>query len=298
MANAHGLLTRQEWAGIGLEILLHEALGPYGNAILTRGPPHCVLRAKDGLNLALALHELATNAVKYGALSVPAGRVHIDWQVVDAGEAQRLRFIWQERGGPRVAPPDRSGFGSQLLKSVLRSAQLTFATEGVRCEIVMKLSRQGPTHSKSDMLADIDASVTSLHQPLQGYRILLVEDEPLVALALGTILEDAGADIVGPARTLRAAEELVTRDIAAAVVDINLAGHMSYPLVEALLDRDIPVIFVTGYEQKTVPARLQSVPTLQKPIDGPVLVRRLTELIGHITTTGTPSKAARDDGPL
>jgi two-component sensor histidine kinase len=88
------------------------------------------------LTLSLVLHELATNAAKYGALSVQGGRVEIRW----LGEPGRLRLTWQESGGPRVSPPTRRGFGSRLLEEVIGQdlaggARVEYAPEGVRCEL-------------------------------------------------------------------------------------------------------------------------------------------------------------------
>jgi PAS domain S-box-containing protein len=279
MARAHGLLTRQQLAGVSLEVLLREALAAYSGAILTEGPAGCVLRAKDGLNLALGLHELATNAVKYGALSVPAGRVHISWSVTGEAPAERLRFLWQERGGPPVRPPERSGFGSKLLKSVLGRVHLTFAPHGVRCEIELKLAGQQGMRADPSARTGRAANHEEPGRPLIGRRLLVAEDEPLVALALQSMLEEAGADVVGPAKSLQEAEALKGEDVAAAVIDINLGGQMSYGLAQALLERGVPVLFATGYERVAIPERLQGIPVLQKPIDGPLLVRRLAEFV-------------------
>jgi two-component sensor histidine kinase len=91
-------------------------------------------------NLGLALHELATNAQKYGSLSDPHGEVRIQWQFCE--EDSKLRLIWQERGGPPVTPPVRSGFGRAMIETVVGKAlegdvSLSFPPKGVRCVIVI-----------------------------------------------------------------------------------------------------------------------------------------------------------------
>jgi two-component sensor histidine kinase len=89
--------------------------------------------------LALVLHELATNAVKHGALSVPGGRVRVAWEVEETEGARRLRLRWEERGGPRVRQPATRGFGTDLIKAAVGGldggAELTFAPRGLEAEI-------------------------------------------------------------------------------------------------------------------------------------------------------------------
>lgn len=139
LAAAHDLLTAESWSGARLRDVVASALAPFETTqrpqVLRSGPPVWVA-AYRALALSLALHELATNAAKYGALSVPEGRVTISWSV----SGSELRLLWIEEGGPPVAGPARSGFGTRLLQRNLpRELQgdvaLTFAAEGVRCEV-------------------------------------------------------------------------------------------------------------------------------------------------------------------
>jgi two-component sensor histidine kinase len=88
------------------------------------------LNASNSLRLTMVLHELATNAVKYGALSKPRGQVRIAWKVTGSG---RLKFSWQERGGPMVSPPERKGFGSLLIERSFAEARFKFARLGLTC---------------------------------------------------------------------------------------------------------------------------------------------------------------------
>jgi two-component sensor histidine kinase len=97
------------------------------------------------LTLAMAFHELTTNAAKYGALSAPAGRIEISWQVTAQGNhPPRLQIDWVEQGGPAVKEPSQRGFGSRLIEGSIAGelhggARMTFAPEGLRCEIVVPL---------------------------------------------------------------------------------------------------------------------------------------------------------------
>jgi two-component sensor histidine kinase len=93
-----------------------------------------IIPSRQVLSLALALHELATNATKYGALSVPTGRILLRLE----SQAQLLQVTWQEQGGPLVTPPEREGFGSRLLRRTGSNATLTFAPEGLQCSFVVR----------------------------------------------------------------------------------------------------------------------------------------------------------------
>ncbi|MBP2231225.1 PAS domain S-box-containing protein [Azospirillum agricola] len=145
LAQAHDLLTRQQWQGALLDELLTLTLGPYRGAdrVLIEGPP-VMLSTGVAVSLHLAFHELATNAAKYGALSVQGGTVEVFWSVVErAGMA--LELVWRERGGPPVVPPSRRGFGSRLIERGLPyeldgKVSLDFDLAGVRCALVIPLS--------------------------------------------------------------------------------------------------------------------------------------------------------------
>jgi two-component sensor histidine kinase len=95
--------------------------------------------ASRALLAAMALHELGTNAVKYGALSDDEGRVTVEWDMVEEGGRNRLQLRWREQGGPQVEPPTRTGFGTRMLERALRgqggSAAIEFRPEGVCCTL-------------------------------------------------------------------------------------------------------------------------------------------------------------------
>jgi CheY-like chemotaxis protein len=176
--------------------------------------------------LSMVVHELVTNAAKYGALSLPGGRVRMGWRLAPGEDGGRLLIEWEERGGPQVAgEPARRGFGSALIGATVRGQlggrfETHWAPEGLRCTI------------------DLPAQGTLAAQPcglqeaaLYGRRVLLVEDEPLVALSLQEMLQDAGCTVRGPASTLAEAECLAGEDgLDAAVLDVNLPGGPSLPL--------------------------------------------------------------------
>jgi two-component sensor histidine kinase len=145
LAKTHGRLAEASWSGVSLKRMLLDELAPYfredGSNVRVSGPP-IVFGAKGALTLGMALHELATNAAKHGALSAKSGAVEVAWEV-DA-DGQRLGVRWTESGGPTVKPPTHSGFGRLLLERALVSdlggdVRLDFAEDGLRCVIALPL---------------------------------------------------------------------------------------------------------------------------------------------------------------
>jgi PAS domain S-box-containing protein len=139
LAVAHNMLTRTNWSQARLDELAEDALGlrlAHRDRIVLDGPV-LMLEPKAALAVAMALHELQTNAVKYGALSNDTGTVRVTWRVCETG---RFRLDWMERGGPPVRVPAKQGFGSRLIQRILASdlegrVQLAFQPEGVTCAI-------------------------------------------------------------------------------------------------------------------------------------------------------------------
>ena len=152
LASAHNVLNRENWEAADLGDVVAAAMAPFDAAgaprVRCEGPP---VRLNPSLSLALAMafHELGTNAVKYGALSVPSGEVHVDWGCFGEAGERRLEVSWREHGGPPVRPPERQGFGWRLLVRALPqqlhgSVQLEFAPEGLRCDITALLQDLHP----------------------------------------------------------------------------------------------------------------------------------------------------------
>lgn len=140
LASAHDLLTHQDWERVAVRDVAEKALQPFLDADHQRhhiSGPDTVLIASKALLLAMVMHELATNAVKYGALSVPGGTIALDWQV----QGPRLVLTWRERGGPKVSEPSHRGFGSNLIERALKGeqgeARFDFHQDGVVCTLQM-----------------------------------------------------------------------------------------------------------------------------------------------------------------
>jgi two-component sensor histidine kinase len=116
LSKAHGMLSDRQWHDTEIGRLVCQELSAYGDTQVSYGGPTLVVNSKSTIALALLLHELATNAVKHGALSVPTGQLFVSWQ---EDEADNLVLEWREAGGPAVGEPARRGFGSRLLDTVV-----------------------------------------------------------------------------------------------------------------------------------------------------------------------------------
>jgi PAS domain S-box-containing protein len=142
LAGLHTLLVGSRWTGAALRSLVANELSPYANDSEARAEmagPDVVLEPDAAQAIAIGVHELATNAAKYGALSVPGGRVNVTW-ALSGGE---LTIHWSESGGPPVRPPTRKGFGSTIIENLLRTqlkgdVRFDWRDSGLRCELVLR----------------------------------------------------------------------------------------------------------------------------------------------------------------
>jgi PAS domain S-box-containing protein len=139
LGQTHVMLIEKEWQGADLVDIVRSEMAPFTGRVQVEGS-HLMLGAKAAQNFALALHELATNAAKYGALSNATGRVHIDWSKVTLDGSECLIFRWREDGSPPVCPPTQKGFGSAVLEQVMAEyfdvpPRIDFATQGLCYEL-------------------------------------------------------------------------------------------------------------------------------------------------------------------
>ncbi|MCB4821622.1 HWE histidine kinase domain-containing protein [Roseicella aerolata] len=295
MAQAHSLLARSRWEGAGLRALLEEALrahcGAPGGApdrILLDGP-ELRLKPKAALALCLALHELTTNAAKYGALSVPEGRLRIAWWLAD----DRVLLEWVESHGPPVPADGRRGFGTTVIERGLAyeiggAVTLAFDPSGLRCRVELPLRQVVDARTLLSLLPAPSQRPSSAHPRLRGRRVLVVEDALLVAMELEAALSASGVEIIGPAASLGQALNLIRQQrIDAALLDIDLDGALVYPAADLLVERGVPVAFATGYDAASVlPQRFRGMPVLPKPFNGEEACQLLCRMLGLPLTEG------------
>jgi PAS domain S-box-containing protein len=148
MAAAHSLLSQTRWTGVGLNDLVRDQLAPYAMAANAKvSGPNIMLSAAATQAVAMVLHELITNAAKYGALSTSNGSVSVNWdKSSDERGATKVTIVWREHGGPPVAAPARTSFGSSLIRDLIPhelggTVDLAFEPDGVSCRIEIPLER-------------------------------------------------------------------------------------------------------------------------------------------------------------
>jgi two-component sensor histidine kinase/DNA-binding response OmpR family regulator len=277
LSRAHTLLSESRWQGADLIKLVDEELSPYrtsADKIVASGPD-VSLRPVTAQILALALHELATNAAKYGALSSPSGKVKLSWQL----DAECLRMRWIEAGGPAARPPTAQGFGTKIITASVASqlggdAAFDWRPDGLHCTLAIPIADKiGPMERHSAPSWGVNKAPVAMQSPvLPGGRVLLVEDEALVAMVMRDLLMELGFSVVGPfSRAGEAAAAAGDGGVDAAVLDINLDGELVYSVADVLAARGIPFVFVTGYGAECIEPRFAHIPVLQKPIERQVL---------------------------
>lgn len=287
MARAHSLLTGGSFQSADIHQLVRDQLllrGDPDPRIRWSGPS-LLLEAQAALHLALVLHELGTNARKYGALSTPSGMVEVRWEVHTNG-GRRLTLDWRESGGPKVAAPSSRGFGSILIEQSLHAhggeVLITYAETGLTCSINLPLPdlpRQASPVSRGYASPKPQAAPTRV-AGLRGKRVLLVEDEPLIAMVLSDYVADAGATPVGPAQNLARALTLIREEaFDAALVDANLAGRSVDEIAVALTQRGVPFVFVTGYGRDALPQAFREAMMVEKPFTQDQVIGALERLL-------------------
>jgi CheY-like chemotaxis protein len=233
-----------------------------------------------------------TNAVKYGALSVPEGRVSLSWQL----EPEALSMKWIETDGPPTVPPVRYGFGTKVIGASIErqlhgSVAFDWRAEGLCCTIAIPLSNLDMSSSAAEPGKAADpAEPLRTKMPPAAKRILLVEDEALIAIMMSEALRELGLRVIGPVGTIPLALKSARDEhIDGAILDVNLAGHPIYPVADMLASRGIPFVFVTGYNADGIDRRYAHVPVLEKPIE--------PEMLQQLFVDGLVNGHAPADGP-
>ncbi|QDP18512.1 PAS domain S-box protein [Sphingomonas xanthus] len=289
LSASHDVLVHNAWQEVPLDELIRSQLGHFEEAIGTRinlsGEP-IKITANAAQAIAMALHELATNAAKYGALSNEQGTVDIGWRVdhrADAGECFIL--TWAESGGPKTSAPTKKGFGSKVIERILRSRlageiELRWEPSGLTfqlscpCDTVLGNDPAPSTWSVARPNAAPDAD-----EELQ--KILVVEDETLIALEISESLREAGFAVIGPASTVQQAIDLLNSlHCHAAILDINLGNETSAPIAATLSGQGRPFLTVSSCDASDRPAPYAGSPHLSKPVRPSELIDAISKLIG------------------
>jgi two-component sensor histidine kinase/CheY-like chemotaxis protein len=274
LARAHSLLSESRWQGANMAQIIEEELAPYRTSgfdrvkISGRGVS---LEPAAAQALALAVHELATNAAKHGALSASSGGIDVAWHL-DAGS---VHLRWSEFSGPQVKRPVGGGFGIRVITSSVESqlggkVDFDWRIDGLRCAIRM------PHKPESEFSEEVSAVAEGSNGgPLKDAtrkRVLILEDEGLIAMMMAQTLTELGVTVVGPFSNVRDALTAIEREsIDSGILDVNLGGEMADPVAHLLQARNVPFVFMTGYGTEVVASRFPDVTVLQKPIEREVL---------------------------
>ncbi|MCJ9671784.1 MULTISPECIES: HWE histidine kinase domain-containing protein [unclassified Neorhizobium] len=288
LAFAHDQVVRGGDGG-GLSDLLEAELKPYseGTRSVTLKGPRVWLDSRAFSVMALVLHEMSTNAAKYGSLSVNGGRLDIEWRRLANNDCE---LVWTENGGPLVSPPFRAGFGSVLITRSVPyelegEAKIEYPPEGVRARFVVPSKHIHGDEELADVEAEESGSVVShdaVAPRLQDLEFLLVEDQMLIAADVEAMLADHGIDKVtttpSAADAFRKLED-IRFDVA--ILDVNLGSGTSLPIAEELIRRNIPFIFATGYSDKAIIPASFSAPVVRKPYEAAALISAVTKVLSE-----------------
>jgi len=283
LARAHDLLVTGKMKGADINQIVRDqvVLGSAdGTRIVAEGPP-LFLDAKTAVNLGLVLHELATNARKYGALARDGGQLTIEWRVFSYPRRE-LVLNWRERGVVGLRAPQRRGFGSTLIERTLESdggkGVLRYLPDGVTCELVVPLPVERRLAATPP--AREPATPSGAAETLRGKRVLVIEDEVLVAMDIEAALQDAGFEVVGQAGSLVQARRLIgSTQCDAVLLDANLGGAPVDELAAMLQQRGVPFAFATGYGREGVPEPFRDRPVLPKPFASEQLLEMMRQLL-------------------
>ena len=286
---AHDQVVRGDGGGM-LSDLLDAELTPYrqnADSILLGGPK-VLLDSRAFSVMALVLHELSTNAAKYGALSKQGGHLSVTWREDEQGDCV---IDWRESGGPPVLPPTRTGFGTALIDRSLPydlggKSQVLYARSGVEAQFSIPARHVTITVPVSSSEEHPDVAMKSATRLDPAIRVLLVEDQMLIAMDVEGMLADQGIDhVVTAASVVDAIAKLADFKPDVAILDVNLGTGTSIELAEVLIRSGTPFLFATGYGNSTmIPSAFAKVPVVRKPYDS----LSLTSAIAAAVKAGAP----------
>jgi light-regulated signal transduction histidine kinase (bacteriophytochrome)/CheY-like chemotaxis protein len=283
LARAHDQITADRWGPARLVDLIEIETGAYlgdKRERVTLEGPNLLVQPGAFTTLALVFHELMTNAAKYGALS-DSGMVTVTWKTDAEGG---LLLTWEEKGGPVVTAPTRRGFGSTIIEQSIPfdlggKASVEYRLGGLFAQFCVP-SRHVAGLARGVVDAAKPAAVAGSSHPLDGKRVLLVEDSMIIALDAEDVLKQMGASAVATAASVSRALAMIRADrFDVALLDVNLGAETSATVAEALKTLNVPFIFATGYGEGTVFLRDHpDAPVINKPYGASQMIGALASL--------------------
>lgn len=295
LARAHNQITDDHWGPAPLEALIGAEAAAFANrpsSIRAHGPA-VLLNPAAYSTMALVVHELVTNSIKYGSLSAPKGEVQIEWH---RNNARDLVFTWEDVGGPPVKPPTRKGFGTTIIEKSVPydlggAAHARYDEDGAKFQFVIPArhvvepkNHSAPRINLASRLHDSRGVHKTLPPPgvLINKTVLLVEDSLIIALDVEDIANRLGASEVLTYATVQGALDALDRGKpSVAILDINLGDMNSFPVADRLMELGVPFFFASGYgEQAQMPAEHRSRKVVQKPYTLENLARAFVTVFG------------------
>ena len=285
LSKANDLLTRSVQTSVVLKTLLKQIIPPFckdPENIILEGP-EVSLTPEITPTMVLIIHELTTNAVKYGALSVPEGKINIRWQVV----SDDLHIYWKEQDGPLVKTPGKAGFGTSIIHNAISyefngSTKLDFHPDGLLVEVVIpqKYIGQSP---KNENVLEQEQSISEFSAPGGEINVLILEDDFLNAQDVKNIIIKLPVNEVNTfASPQDALSSFKEKDYHLALMDFNLRSETCLEVAKACAKKQIPFYYVTGYGDSFLEDGIfPKAPVIIKPISTEKLKEIVTQHISH-----------------
>jgi PAS domain S-box-containing protein len=269
LARAHTRLAREHWEGALLsDVVQDEVRAQARPEAFTIEGPNLLLSASAVQPVGLMLHELATNTARYGALSTAAGTVSLSWSPTPDGE---LEIVWRESGGPSIVSPDRTGFGSSLMRQLARQlggdVSLDWREDGLIARLVISAKAFSAAVPKAVAERRFASERGIAGDKVRTGRVLVLEDNATIGLSMRDLLAAAGLEVLGPAMNLdEAIGHVLNSKIDAAFLDVELYGYPSFEVADTLAVKGIPFVFCTGHAERIRESRHKGHEVLRKPV--------------------------------
>jgi light-regulated signal transduction histidine kinase (bacteriophytochrome)/CheY-like chemotaxis protein len=285
LARAHDQLTRDDWAPASLEELVRLEIAAYteekADRLIVNGDD-VLISPKAYTSLALVVHELMTNSVKYGALREALGRIVL---TLGRDHTNALTLSWVERGGPAVVPPSRRGFGSTIIERFVPfelngEARLDYKVTGLEAHFVIPEAHVFAALKRVEGAVSEPATPERAPNGVEGTALVL-EDTMIIAMDAADILTELGANDVKIASNVQEALNQIEKNtFSVAVLDVNLGNEQSLPVAIRLAEMGVPFILSTGYgERDDIRANYPPCPILRKPFSNETLAEAVFEAI-------------------
>ena len=287
LARTQSLLTRANSVGVDVRAIVEaeisaQALSDQFELV----GPKVALSPKAAEVLTLVVHELTTNALKYGAFANENGRLRVEWRLAEHAGQPSLWFHWKEQC--EAPAPGPKGFGSELIEQrvpyeLKGEGRLSITASGAECTLQFPLSAGGSVlETDSPSPCTVHGGSIDMHDGprLENLRVLVVEDDFYLAGDTERALRGAGAVVDGPYPShSQAQESLVRRLPDCAMIDINLGSGPSFELAKQLRLCKVPFVFLTGYDRDVIPAEFSDVRCLHKPVGFGDMVQSIADLV-------------------